>query len=314
MFILYHKLFRRVKIHHIMNKLFWNENLLCLKALINDGVKADFVYIDPPFFSNADYKASVRTASGSVKINAYGDKWRSIEEFVAMLEERMLLIKELLKDSGTVALHLDTHAVHYAKVMMDRVFGPENFVNDVIWCYKSGGAGRKGFARKHDNILLYSKTSDYWFEAQKQVSYNRGGRPYNFKGITEYMDKEGRWYTLVNQKDVINVDMVGRTSAERTGYATQKPEKLLEIFVKSCCPEGGLCADYFCGSGTLGAVCHKLRRKYILCDSSPVAMATAARRLSSLGSEYELFKAHEMRLPEKLDVEVESELRKYLIP
>lgn len=296
-----------------MNRLIWDENLICLKALIEEGIRADFVYIDPPFFSNTDYKATVKTSSGDIKINAYTDKWDSLEEFIAMLEKRMLLIRKFLKDSGTVALHLDTHAVHYAKVMMDKLFGPENFVNDVIWCYKSGGACSKNFAKKHDNILLYSKTSEYWFEAQKQISYNRGGRPYNFKGVPEYKDKDGRWYTLVNQKDVIEIDMVGRTSAERTGYATQKPEKLIEIFVKSCCPEGGLCADFFCGSGTLGAVCHKLKRKYILCDSSPAAIATAARRLNSIGSEYKFYKSPEMRLPDELDGEVARELEKYLL-
>ena len=102
----------------------------------------------------------------------------------------------------------------------------KNFVNEIIWTYKSGGSSKKHFARKHDTILVYSKTDKYYLSLPKEKSYNRGLKPYRFKGVEEFQDETG-WYTMVNMKDVWNIDMVGRTSAERTGYATQKPEALL---------------------------------------------------------------------------------------
>lgn len=103
---------------------------------------------------------------------------------------------------------------------MDEIFGEDNFVNEIIWHYKSGGSGKRHFSRKHDTILVYSKTKKYYFLPDKEKSYNRGFKPYRFKGVKEYKDDMG-WYTMVTMKDVWNVDMVGRTSSERTGYATQ---------------------------------------------------------------------------------------------
>lgn len=239
----------------------------------------DFIYVDPPFFSGADYKARI-TRDGKVERPiAYSDRWDSLADFLQSLALRLFLMKDLLKDSGSIAVHLDPRASHYAKVMMDDIFGSSNFVNELIWSYKSGGASERSFARKHDTILLYSRSKNYYFCPQKERSYNRGGKPYRFRGVEEFQDSEGRWYTLVNRKDVLSVDMVGRTSAERTGYASQKPEKLLEILISSCCPEGGLCADFFCGSGSLGAAASKLGRAYVLCDRSPLAIDICKERL-----------------------------------
>ena len=249
------------------------------KHCLAEGKKIDFIYIDPPFFSGVNYKARIEK-DGSVETPvAYSDKWDSLSDFLQSIAVRLMLMRDVLEDTGTIAVHIDPRASHCIKLILDDIFGYKNFVNELIWSYKSGGASIKSFARKHDTILLYSKTGKYYFRPQKEKSYNRGGKPYHFKGVEEFRDEDGRWYTLVNQKDVLNVDMVGRTSSERTGYATQKPEKLLEILIRSCCPEGGLCADFFCGSGSLGAAAKKLGASFILCDKSPLAIEISRRRL-----------------------------------
>ena len=258
------------------------DNLDFLTLHAYSTVKADFIYVDPPFYSGADYKARI-VEDGQVKTaEAYSDKWASFADFLESLAVRLILMRSVMAPAGTLAVHLDTRAAHYVKVLMDEIYGPDRLVNELIWSYKSGGASTKCFSKKHDTILLYSKSSKYYFEPQKERSYNRGGKPYRFKGVAEYEDENGRWYTLVNRKDVFNVDMVGRTSSERTGYATQKPEKLMEILIKSCCPPEGICADFYCGSGSFGAAAKKLGRHFILCDNSELAVKITAERLGSL--------------------------------
>ena len=161
-----------------------------------------------------------------------------------MLASRLLLMRELLSDDGVLCLHLDWHASHYARVLLDEIFGSENFVNEIIWNYKSGGSTNKRFSRKHDNILIYSRTKKFKFRPQKEKSYNRGFKPYRFKGVEEFQDDIG-WYTMVNMKDVWSIDMVGRTSAERTGYATQKPKQLINRIIEAFTDEGDIVADVF---------------------------------------------------------------------
>lgn len=265
------------------------DNLDMLKDLVSGGKAGtlDFIYIDPPFFSGADYCARVSVAGEGIRNKAYGDRWdEGLEGFLSMLCLRLMYMKELLADRGTIAVHLDRRAVHYVKILMDEIFGQNHFVNELIWTYKSGGASKHSFAHKHDTILVYSKTDDHVFNPQQEVSYNRQGRPYNFKGVTEYMDDDGRWYTLVNRKDVIAVDMVGRTSSERTGYATQKPEALLRILIESFTDPGALCADFFCGSGTTAVAANHLGRKFICCDSGAQAIENSMKRLWQDGASF----------------------------
>ncbi len=246
------------------------------------------IYVDPPFFSENKYRATVSLKSpfigksANIKINAYDDFSTSdLTDYVRMLTVRLLRMRDLLADSGCIVVHLDWHAAHYVKILLDEIFGRQNFINEIIWNYKSGGSSMRSFARKHDTLLLYSKSRNYKFNALKEKSYNRGFMPYRFKGVEEYQDEKG-WYTMVNMKDVWNIDMVGRTSAERTGYATQKPEKLLERIVKACSDEGDLCADFFAGSGTFGAVCERLGRPWVMCDESRLAVAAQVARLGAM--------------------------------
>ena len=186
-------------------------------------------------------------------------------------------MKELLSEKGSIYVHIDWHVGHYLKILLDEIFGKENFVNEIIWNYKSGGTSNNYFSRKHDIILLYKKTNQYTFNTLTEKSYNRGLKPYRFKGVKEYEDEIG-WYTLVNMKDVWQIDMVGRTSSERVNYGTQKPEKLLERIIKASSNEGDIIADFFMGSGTTGAVAEKLGRRWIMSDlGKPATMITRKR-------------------------------------
>ncbi len=254
------------------------DNLEIMRSLARSDFKGKFqmIYMDPPFYSGAKYFS--RRSDGSKKL-AYSDVWGSgLLEYLEMIANRILIAKELLSDDGLIWIHLDYRAVHYVKIIMDEIFGMENMVNEIVWGYRSGGASGRRFARKHDTILLYSKTKDYKFNPQKEKSYNRGAQPYHFKGVKEYEDENG-WYTLVNMRDVWEIPMVGRTSGERTGYATQKPEELLKRIVLASTDVGDLCGDFFAGSGTLGAVCMGLGRSFVLCDENKDACKIMADRL-----------------------------------
>ena len=248
--------------------------------------KIDQIYIDPPFFSKATYEATISVTDEfgeetKVKRKAYQDIWdEGMEEYLKMLGLRLMLMKDLLSDRGTIWVHLDWHGMHYVKVLMDEIFGEKNFVNEIIWTYKSGGSSKSHFARKHDSILVYAKTKNYYLDIPKEKSYNRDFKPYRFKGVEEFKDEIG-WYTLVNMKDVWPIDMVGRTSAERTGYATQKPEALIERILKAGSKEGDLVADFFAGSSTLAKVAEDNGRRWICCDNSEVAIDSSIRRLEN---------------------------------
>jgi DNA modification methylase len=269
--------------------------------------KFNFIYLDPPFFSGSNYSAEIKLTSEKLKLKkiktkAYKDTWQSgMEGFLTMLTQRLLLMKDLLAPDGSIVLHMDWHAVHYVKIIMDEIFGEKNFVNEIIWNYKSGGVSRRSFAKKHDTLLYYAKSRHYYFSPQKEKSYNRGYKPYRFKGVKEFKDENG-WYTMVNKRDVFNLNMVGRTSSERTGYATQKPEKLIELLLESCTKEGDLCGDFFAGSGTLPAVAEKMGRCFIACDNSSLAVATTRKRLYSQDAEFNCLETVEKHKSRKVSI------------
>lgn len=283
------------------------DNNAVMRQLLACGYCGAFqcIYLDPPFLSGADYQATVKVRSEklgkelTVKVPAYQDTWTagkdrgnsgSSEEghaaYYKMLAENLVLARQLLSDTGLIWLHLDWHSVHYARVMLDEIFGEERFLNEIIWQYKSGGSTKKHFARKHDTILVYAKTADYKIHIDKEKSYNRGLRPYRFKGVEEFEDETG-WYTLVNAKDVWQIDMVGRTSAERNGYATQKPLALMERIVAASSDAGDLVGDFCCGSGGFLEAGAKLGRRTAGCDRSVLAAALTEKRLLDGGYPYQ---------------------------
>lgn len=262
----------------------------------NMAGKLQLIYIDPPFFSSGKYQASIRLESemlgnsSLMKLEAYDDQWtHGMSQYLTMLTARVLAMKELLADTGCIWMHLDWHGVYYVKVILDQIFGESNFINEIIWTYKSGGSSKRTFARKHDTLLVYGKTRKYKFNPLKEKSYNRDLKPYRFKGVEEFCDDVG-WYTMVNMKDVWSIDMVGRTSSERTGYATQKPEKLMERIIASCTDEGDLCGDFFAGSGSFGATCQKMNRSWIMCDEGELSVAGQVHRLGTMDAGFEVVK------------------------
>lgn len=273
----------------IMNRFIYGDNLYIMKAILKGKGcpsmkgKIDLIYIDPPFLSKADYNSKIRLPIKDKLVTiekfAYSDMWKEgIVSYLNMLYPRLLVMKDLLSDEGSIYVHLDWHMVHYVKILMDEIFGEDMFLNEIIWSYKSGGVSKKNFSRKHDTILLYSKTKKYIFNPQKEKSYNRGLKPYRFKGVEEFVDDVG-WHTLVNMKDVWNIDMVGRTSKERVGYATQKPEKLLERIILASTNEDSIVADFFAGSGTTAAVAEKHNRKWILSDMGSQSVSIVKKRI-----------------------------------
>lgn len=272
------------------------DNIQFMKYLIrerNMSGKIQMIYIDPPFFSKAKYEAIIEIGGQKVRPMAYNDIWeKGMEEYLKMFCVRALFMKELLAEEGSIWVHLDWHVVHYIKILMDEIFGQENFINEVIWTYKSGGASKKSFAHKHDNILFYGKSKKYYFVPQKEKSYNRGLKPYHFKGVEEFCDEVG-WYTMVNRKDVWQIDMVGRTSKERTGYATQKPLALVERIMESCTREGDTCADFFAGSGVVAKAAVGKGRKFVSCDSGALACGEQVSGLMKAGGKFELLSNEE---------------------
>jgi hypothetical protein len=167
------------------------------------------------------------------------------------------------------------------KVELDRIFGDNYFRNEIIWSYKTGGASRRRFARKHDTILFYSKSAKYKFMPQKEKSYMM--HKYGFKKSNFQEDELGQ-YSWVYMKDIWEIPSVGSATKERLGYPTQKPERLLERIIKASSNEGDVVADFFCGCGTALAVAQKLSRQWIGCDVSPTALRLVKQRLEKCGA------------------------------
>lgn len=240
----------------------------------------DLIYIDPPFNSNRNYS----TAAKDNEKRQFPDRFESVADYIAYMKPRLVELHRVLKPTGSFYYHCDWHASHYVKVLLDGedLFGYGNFQNEIVWCYRSGGASpKKRFSRKHDTILFYSKTADYTFNGLREKSYNRGLKPYRFRGVKEFEDQAG-WYTEVGMKDYWEINMVGRTSCERINYPTQKPEALLERIISASSNQGDIVLDAFCGSGTTLVAAQKLNRQWIGIDISPAACKLAARRLHRL--------------------------------
>jgi len=293
------------------NKLIWGDNKLILSSLKNGPLRQQIeaqgglklIYIDPPFDVGADFSMDVEVGENKFtkKPNileeiAYRDTWgKGADSFIAMIFERLALMRDLLADNGSIYVHCDWRVNGHLRAVMDEIFGQDRLLNHIIWSYSSGGASPNFFARKHDDLLLFTKSERYVFNATKEKSYNRGLKPYRFKGVEEFQDEIG-WYTLVFSRDVWKIDMVGRTSGERVDYPTQKPEALLERIIKASSNHGDLIADFFCGSGTTAAVAERLGRKWIAADLGKFAIHTTRKRMISVqrhlkdeGNDYRAF-------------------------
>jgi site-specific DNA-methyltransferase (adenine-specific)/adenine-specific DNA-methyltransferase len=289
------------------NRLIYGDNLLVMQALLAGDEytpsmrgKIDLIYIDPPFDSKADYRTKIKLPGCDIEKRptvieqfAYSDTWKDgTASYLRMMVPRLILMRELLSEKGSIYVHIDWHVGHYVKVIMDEIFGKENFVNEIIWAYKSGGVSERYFARKHDVIYLYGKCeSQRIFNPIKEKSYFSSSKP-GFKDIQNKIFKDDKgWYSFVNSRDVWNIDMVGRSSSERINYATQKPEKLLERIIKASSNPDSIVADFFAGSGTTGAVAEKLGRRWIMSDLGKPACMIMRKRLIDIDAKPFLYQS-----------------------
>jgi DNA modification methylase len=258
------------------NVLYCGDNLEILATLEKESV--DLIYIDPPFFSNRYYEI---IWGDEAEIRSFEDRWEGgINVYIDWMKERVMELHGVLKPTGSIYLHCDWHAGHYLKVMMDEIFKPNNFQNEIVWCYKTGGATERRFGRKHDTIFFYTKTSQYNFNPQKEKSYMM--HEYGFKKSDFQKDDKGQ-YSWVIAKDWWEIPAIGSATKERLGYPTQKPEALLERIIKASSNKGDLVLDAFCGCGTALAVAQKLGRRWIGIDISPSAISLIKTRLAKIG-------------------------------
>lgn len=214
-----------------------------------------------------------------------------VQSYIHWLKPRLREFKRLLSDKGVFALHLDYRSAHYAKVELDKIFNQSNLVNEIIWCYKSGGAGNKSFSKKHDTILIYSKTKNYTFNPEKEksykeVNYSTGNKKVKlFKEVIKTCkapkgEKCNNVYTLTYPKDWIEIGMLSTASKERLGYPTQKPLELLDRLILAFTNKNDMVFDSFCGCGTTISSAQNLGRRWLGCDISKEAIKVIRKRMA----------------------------------
>ncbi|MDO8350219.1 MAG: site-specific DNA-methyltransferase [Gallionella sp.] len=299
------------------NRLIYGDNLLAMAALLAGDEhtpslrgKVDLIYIDPPFDSKADYRTKVTLPGVELEQKptvieqfAYSDTWADgTASYLAMIVPRLVLMRELLSDSGSIYVHLDWHVGHYVKLMLDEVFGKESFFNEIIWHYPDKLQGNiKGLPKNHDAIFAYRKSKEaIWNGVKIQLD---GARKINrrvWNSETQKLDTArdefGRviydTYTEKNADDVWQIAQAEVTkNPNNTGYNTEKPETLLERIIQASSNEGGLVADFFGGSGTTAAVAEKLGRRWITTDLGKPACMVMRKRLIDQNAQPFLYQA-----------------------
>jgi site-specific DNA-methyltransferase (adenine-specific) len=259
------------------------DNLEVLRSL--PAASIDLVYIDPPFGTGRLRRLdSIRTGLGAQRRRGFGGRDYRFQVvshqsypdnlqrdlYMEFLHQRLVEVHRVLQPHGSLYLHLDFRASHYARLLLDEIFGAEHFLNEIIWAYDYGGRPRDRWPRKHDTILWYAK-SDHWTFDRSQIDripYMAPGLVGAEKAARGKLPTDTWWMTIVPTR--------GR---ERVGYPTQKPLALLERIVRASSREGELVADFFCGSGTTGVAAAALGRRYLLVDDNPEAIAITRRRL-----------------------------------
>ena len=274
----------------LVNQVLFGDNLPLLKSMPSESFQ--LIYIDPPFNTGREQKRQTNTSKQSEtgRLGFQGKRYDQIvgqvlsyddtfADYWAFLEPRLEEAWRLLQQDGTLYLHLDYRESHYAKVLLDALFGRECFLNEIIWAYDYGARSKSRWPAKHDNILVYVKDPKNYYFDSKQVDRE----PYMAPGlVTKEKAELGKlptdvwWHTIVSP-----------TGKEKTGYPTQKPEGILRrIITASSKPESKV-LDFFAGSGTTGAVAHKLGRSFTLIDANPESIATIKTRLTALGAEFQ---------------------------
>lgn len=306
----------------------------CVSAcayLKEKGISVDLVYIDPPFASGADYakKVYIRRNPKVAQVIAqaetefdidelksfeekmYGDVWDK-EKYLNWMYENLMAIKSVMSETASIYVHLDWHIGHYVKILMDEIFGEDNFRNEIVWHYEKWTAVSNDFQKNHDVIFYYSKSSQFCFNVQKEITknlqekYEKGyliGGGFGSNGLVVYDDskpevqekiKSGLYKVVYAKKegkplsDVLYIPFINPQANERVDYATQKPEALLERIIKASSNENMLVADFFGGSGVTSAVANKLGRRFIHCDIGLNSIQTTRDRLKADGAEFDV--------------------------
>ena len=308
------------------NRLIYGDNLLAMAALLAGDEhtpslrgKVDLIYIDPPFDSKADYRTKVTLPGVELEQRptvieqfAYSDTWSDgTASYLAMIVPRLVLMRELLADTGSIYVHLDWHVGHYVKLVMDEVLGRKNFQNEIIWHYSGWNKQlNSSFEKRHDTIFYYSKTpepafgsffeqweskEEYVRKRKQKVHVDDDGREFVLSDagggerVRRFLDEALRDGVVVD--DVWHLDKLNNSSNEAVGYNTQKPESLLERIVKASAPEDGIVADFNGGSGTTAAVAEKLGRRWITSDLGKPACMIMRKRLIDQGAKPFLYQA-----------------------
>ena len=296
------------------NRLFFGDCLHVMRQLPSNSI--DLIYIDPPFFSGRNYNVIFGDRN---EVRSFNDIWEGgMPGYLVWLNVRLCEMKRLLKPAGSIYVHLDWHAVHYVKCEMDKIFGADHFLNELIWHYKSfHGNVKTYFPRKHDTLLLYTKSGGWTFnrtfsrDNEDTIDFIRWNDylvdGYKILGSkmpmqdTRFTRFHRRWirqhgrepgpndvvYEVVGQaRDTVwDIKPVDPKSSDRIGYPTQKPEELLEAVIESSTGNGDVVADFFSGGGTTPAVAQRLNRRWIACDQSRIAVSITADRVTRVVEE-----------------------------
>jgi site-specific DNA-methyltransferase (adenine-specific)/adenine-specific DNA-methyltransferase len=293
------------------NKLIWGDNKLILSSLKNGPLREQIeeqgglklIYIDPPFDVGADFSMDIEVGGDKLtkKPNileeiAYRDTWgEGADSFLAMIYERLILMRDLLAEDGSIYVHCDWRVNSHIRMALDEVFGRNMFVNEIIWHYQTGGRQERAYSKKHDNIYFYAKSPDWIFDADA-VGVERGSQKRN--NMKRGTDPDGRKYWSIKSGGKIykyydddkitpadvwtDISHMQQRDPQRLGYPTQKPEGLLDRIIKGSSREGDLVADFFCGSGTTAAVAEKLGRRWIVSDLGKFGIHTTRKRMISV--------------------------------
>ena len=270
----------------LQGKVVHGDNLEILRGLQDSSV--NLIYIDPPFNTGRQQSRTqirVERSSDGDRIGFKGMRYEShvvgtkafsdqFDDFLVFLEPRLVEAHRVLAKNGTLYFHIDYREVHYCKILLDHIFGRENFINEIIWAYDYGGRPKNRWPAKHDNILMYVKDHrDYVFNRDNidRIPYMAPGLVGKEKAEKGKLPTDTWWHTIVSP-----------TGKEKTGYPTQKPLGILERIVQASSNPGDLVLDFFAGSGTTGVAAMKLGRKFLMVDSNPEAIEIMMERFKGL--------------------------------
>lgn len=268
------------------DQIFLAENLTILAQL--DDASIPLIYIDPPFNTGrTQSRQRIRTVSSENgdRVGFQGKRYETqvigqkgyqdnFDDYLAFLEPRLREAYRILAPNGSLYFHIDYREVHYCKILLDQIFGRDSFINEIIWAYDYGARTRKRWPPKHDNILWYAKDpKDYVFNYEdiERIPYMAPGLVGKEKAARGKLPTDTWWHTIV-----------ATNGREKTGYPTQKPLGILRRIVQASSNQGDVVLDFFAGSGTTGAVCLEMRRRFILVDNNPQALEVMAERFKGV--------------------------------